>query len=424
MRRRRLASFVVAILLAAAAARGQDEPVPPDASELVDALLSGFLGFREISGAELEKEVADIGGVPFRSEVPLDFLDRKQLAGYLRDVFDAEYPREQADGDARTLVAFGLLEPGTDLRALRAKILGENIAGFYDDRPGRKRLYAVSASRSLTPMNQIVLSHELRHALQDQYMDTHSLLDDSIGDYDDRRLALLCLLEGDATFLMERFMLRELSGGGEGGVDLAGGVPLPTPPVEGAPPVVRDQLVLPYTSGAELVRTIWQQGGWAAVRRAWDRPPASTEQVLHPAKYLSNEAPRPVEVGFAPPVARVVKEGVLGEMLARTLLGDEAPPDGAAGWGGDAFRVFDLGGRTLLVWRAVWDTPSQGRAFNQALRGRLSAARGAPTQMSGFEVYGPGPWRFAVGGPGGFTLLVSSDDDTALASALASLRLP
>jgi hypothetical protein len=415
---------VLASTLAASLGYGQDEPSPPDASELVDALLTGFLGFQEVSGEELEKEVADLGEVPFRSPVPLDFLDRGQLARYLTEVLDAEYPRAQADADARTLVAFGLLEPGTDLRALRARILEQNIAGFYDDRPGRKKLYAVSASRTLTPMNQIVLSHELRHALQDQYMDTHSLLDDSIGDYDDRRLALLCLLEGDATFLMERFMLARLPGAGEGASDLAGGVPLPTPPVEGAPPVVRDQLVLPYTSGAELVRTIWQQGGWAAVRRAWDRPPASTEQVLHPSKYVSDEAPRSVEVGYAPTGAPVVKAGVLGEMLARTLLGDDGTEDGASGWGGDAFRVFDLGGRTLLVWRAVWDTPSDGRAFAQRLRSHLGAIHGEPKPVSGFDVYGRGPWRFAVGGPGGFTLVVSSDDEKALASALAALRLP
>jgi hypothetical protein len=422
VRRSALAALVAAGLIAAGAALGQEQEPAPDASELVDALLSSFLGFREITGEELEKEVAEIGEVPFRTAVPLDYLDRPQLARYLTEVFDAEYPPAQAGADARTLIAFGLLEPGTDLRRLRAKILEENIAGFYDDRPGRKRLYAVSPNHTLTPANQIVLSHELRHALQDQYMDTHSLLDDSIGDYDDRRLAVLCLLEGDATFLMERFMMNRIPGAEEA-MEMGGGMPMATPPVAGAPPVVRDQLVLPYTAGSELVRAIWQQGGWAAVRQAWDHPPASTEQVLHPGKYLSGEAPRAVEVGFAPPGGRIVKEGVLGEVLARTLLGDAAPQE-ALGWGGDAFRVFDVGGRTLLVWRAVWDTPADGRAFAQALRAGLASRHGEPVRTRGFDVFGGGPWRFALGGPGGFTLLVSSDDQTALTSALAALQLP
>jgi hypothetical protein len=49
---------------------------------------------------------------------------------------------------------------------------------------------------------------------------------------------------------------------------------------------------------------------------------------------------------------------------------------------------------------------------------------GEARQVSGFDVFGRGPWRFAMGGPGGFTLLVSSDDETALTSAIAALRLP
>ena len=45
------------------------------------------------------------------------------------------------------LIALDLLPAGTDLRAVRARVLEENIAGFYDERPGKKRLYAVSEDR-------------------------------------------------------------------------------------------------------------------------------------------------------------------------------------------------------------------------------------------------------------------------------------
>jgi hypothetical protein len=86
------------------------------------------------------------------------------------------------------------LSPQTDLRDLRARVLEENIAGFYDERPGKKRLYAVSDDRRLSPSNQLILSHELRHALQDQYVDLHAQLPDAVGDFDDRRLAWLSLL--------------------------------------------------------------------------------------------------------------------------------------------------------------------------------------------------------------------------------------
>jgi hypothetical protein len=252
-------------------------------------------------------------------------------------------------------------------------------------------------------------------------MDTHAVLSDSIGDFDDRRLALLALLEGDATLLMERYLMRRIPGGEELGEDL-GGLSMPTPPVEGAPPVLRDQLVLPYTAGLDFARSLWQRGGWGAIRSAWERPPKSTEQVLHPTKYVSDEVPRSVVLTYAPPRGRVVSEGVLGEILVRTLLGDEASPEAAAGWGGDAFRVWDLSGKTLLVWRVMWDTTADGSEFARAFRERLTASQGVGVRRGRFEVFGKGGWRFAIAEGSAETLLASSDDDQALQSALAGLE--
>ncbi|HKC13101.1 MAG TPA: hypothetical protein VKI41_13800, partial [Vicinamibacteria bacterium] len=234
---------VLALLLFVAPARAQ-EPPPSDPNDVVNTLLGGLLGFRDLTGPELQKEVAEVGGVPFRSDVPVDFMTRPELARYLKTVFDAEYPEARARVDQRILVGLDLLPADIDLRGVRARILEENIAGFYDERPGKKRLYAISADRRFTPANQLILSHELRHALQDQYVDVHHALPDSVGDYDDRRLAWLSMLEGDATWVMERFLLRRLPGGEEA-EEALGSFTLPTPSVPGAPPVVRDQLVLP-----------------------------------------------------------------------------------------------------------------------------------------------------------------------------------
>src|SRR6185436_4886418 len=118
-------------------------------------------------------------------------------------------------------------------------ILEDNIVGFYDERPGKKRLYAVSEQRRLTPTNQLILSHELRHALQDQYANLHDMLPDSVGDFDDRRIAFLSVLEGDATLVMERFMVRRLTGGANDGDKEEDTAPLsmPPPPMPDVPPV-------------------------------------------------------------------------------------------------------------------------------------------------------------------------------------------
>ena len=415
----RVVAFLALTTMSAARPGGGQDPAPDAAADLVNALLSGLLGIGDVSGPELQREVAEAGGIAFRADVPVDFMSRPELSRYLREVLDAEYPEAKALVDQRTLVAFDLLPPETDLRALRARVLEDNIAGFYDERPGRKRLYAVSGDRRLSPVNQLILSHELRHALQDQYVELHGRLPDAVGDFDDRRLAWLSLLEGDATLVMERFLLRRLPGG-DGATELSG-LSLPaTPDVPGAPPVVRDQLVLPYLRGLDFARALWQRGGADAIRSAWTRPPESTEQVLHPEKYFAWESPRPVDVSHVPPGGRLLNEGVLGELFAGTLLGPGAER-AAEGWGGDAFRLWDVGGRSLLVWRSVWDGPDDAREFEEALHRRFSALHGAPEWRQGHAVYAAGAWRRAIGRRAGGVQLVASDDGALLGEALRAL---
>jgi hypothetical protein len=419
---RRAGAFVLAALILASEAAGQTPPPSGDKSpvadvtDLVNSLLGGLLGGAEVTGEQLQEEAAEAGGLPFRGKVDVAFLKREELASYLRELFDSEYPPEVARRDERLLQAFDLLAPGTDLRALRARVLEENVAGFYDERPGKRRLYAVSEDQSFSAMNQIVLVHELRHAQQDQYQSLDGFLDDEVSDFDDRRVAWTSLLEGDATLVMERFVRLRLGSLGVAADGAAPGDPaasLASPAlfdVPGAPPVVRDQLVQPYLAGLEFARALWSRGGGGALREAWASPPQSTEQVLHPAKYFSREAPRVVAPAIGTPRGgRLISEGVLGEMLLRTLV-ESAGEAAAEGWGGDGWRLWDVGGRTAMAWRSEWDSSGDAGEFHAALRARF-AVRGAPSTRFGWEVFPPGPrGRFAVRREGVAVDLVSSDD--------------
>lgn len=414
------APLLLAVLLAGPGS-AQEAP-PADPIDLINSLLAGLLGFRELTGPELQREVAEAGGVPFRREVGLEFLSRAELARYLKEVLDSEYPESRARAEERTLVALDLLPAGTDLRALRSQMLEQNVVGFYDERPGRKRLYAVSENRSLTPANQLILSHELRHALQDQYVDVHTTVPATVGEFDDRRLAFLSLLEGDATLVMERFLLRRLPEGTDSGLELPAAA-LAGPALPEAPAVVSDQLVKPYLVGLDFARAVWKRGGWEAVRAAWSRPPESTEQVLHPEKYFAREAPRPVDEPDAPRSGRLLNEGVLGELLTRTLV-EEPSGEAASGWGGDRFRVFDMAGRTLLLWGTSWDSVRDADEFSAALRARLARTHSAAPARAGHSIYQRGGFSLALRQVRGSVLIVSSDEPRAFDEALAALGPP
>jgi hypothetical protein len=296
-------------------------------------------------------------------------------------------------------------------------VLEDNVAGFYDERPGKRKLYAVSEDRTFSPMNQVVLAHELRHALQDQYQTLDGFLGDDVSDFDDRRLAWTSLLEGDATLVMERFVKLRLGALGAPAEPEGDAAALGAPglfDVPGAPPVVRDQLVEPYLAGLEFARALWKRGGPAAMKDAWKEPPESTEQVLHPEKYFAGERPRRVRPSLAAPSgSRLVSEGVLGELLLRTLVEPGGGP-ATEGWAGDGWRLWDVRGRTALAWRSEWDTARDAAEFHAALRARL-ARRGPPDWRAGWEVFpASGGFRMAARHSGDWAELVSADDDALL----------
>jgi hypothetical protein len=425
--------LVLLLALGLSSPSGAQAPPPTGAertggelADLVNALLGGLMGGSEVTGERLQAEVAEAGGIPFRRDVPVAFLGRDQLAAYLRELIDDEYPVGQARADERLLTAFDLLAPGTDLRGLRARLLEENVAGFYDERPDKRRLYAVSEDRSFTPMNQIVLAHELRHALQDQYRDLHAFLGDDVTDFDDRRLAWMSLLEGDATLVMERFVRQRLglAGGDAGEAPAMDAATLGAPglfDLPDAPPVIRDHLIQPYLAGLGLARAVWARGGAEAMREAWARPPESTEQVLHPDRFFAREPPRRVVAAIAgPPGARLLSEGSFGELLLRSLV--EPPAEAAAeGWGGDGWRLYDTAGRSFLSWRSEWDTPAEAREFAFALAARFSRRTTREPSRDGFELFrGRAGWLFAVRSEGDVLELLSSDDPLAVVRALAA----
>ncbi|MFQ5792782.1 MAG: hypothetical protein ACE5JI_20120, partial [Acidobacteriota bacterium] len=352
----------------------------PSEEEIAQAfdLLAELFGVAELTPYELKRKVEDIGLLRFRRDVPIEFMTRERLARYIRELFEEEYPRDVAEREERMLRALGFLDPGDNLRRIRERVLNESIAGFYDERPRVRRLFAILSGRpssKLGLMNQLVLAHELRHALQDQHVDLRRLLGEG-SDFDDRRLATLALLEGDATLLMEKYMGNEQGSAAGSLGDLFGGAGdgraiaemFAGPELRGAPPVVREQLLVPYLEGRQLAAQIFQRGGFALLNRKLADPPRSMEQVLHPEKYLGRrDEPVRVRLGEVSG-GRAESEGRVGEFFIRVLLeallsGNQAR-QAAAGWGGDSYAVWKTSnGSYRLLWRTVWDSDHDAGEF-------------------------------------------------------------
>jgi hypothetical protein len=336
------------------------------------AALLGLWFVTEDDGSEAPPAAAPVAEIAARVEAlrdlrferlprPVEVTGEQARRDGLEDL-DREYPPERLAADEQIYTLLGLIEEHADLRELSGSLFGEGVAGYYDPRDGRLRVVE-GAGTGNRVLEEMVLAHELTHALEDQRfgLDTEPATDD-------RTLARAALHEGTATALMyayvqERFSAEETLGGLLASVFQDSG---------DLPPFLQAQVLFPYIGGERFVSELLRRAGgrWALVDTAYElRPPASTEQILHPAAYFDADEPKPVRLRAGAVLGRGwtrAHAGTWGELQTRELLG--AASEAAAGWGGDRYELWRSGDRAALIMRWRWDTPRDEAEFADRVR--------------------------------------------------------
>jgi hypothetical protein len=244
-------------------------------------------GTPEQQVAAIAEEVEGIRELTFTEPVEPTFLSSEEATARVRELFLQDYGRAVADAEERVLTALGAIPRGTDLRDLRARALGQQVAGFYD--PRTRELVIRQAGAELGAIDRITLSHELDHALTDQALDL-PVPDEIVPGREDRDLAALAVVEGDATLVMQRY---------SASLSLQEQLELLDPSViaqaetglADVPPYLEQELLFPYEEGLRFVCRLYTEGGWEAVNAAYADPPESTAQVLFPERYAADEQP-------------------------------------------------------------------------------------------------------------------------------------
>lgn len=311
----------------------------------------------EDSVRDIKKKLAHFGGLPFKSDVPVKYFDRKFLKSYIEKIFEEDYPDDLAAKESLFLQVMGFSDDPIDLKSIRKQILISNIGGLYNEKT--KELFALEEYREIDMINSLVIVHELRHAIQDQHFDISALLG-KMSDYDDRKLAVLSALEGDATIVMIQYsgfdpeiLADQMSPDSVLSMAQAGNTAL----LNQAPDIVKYQLLMPYINGLKFVSHILKKKKIGFMNRILHSPPESSEQILHPEKYLKKELPVAVSVSFRPQGYELYHDGVIGEYYINILMKSEYNyRDVAAGWGGDRFEVFKNGDKYFLIWESEWDS--------------------------------------------------------------------
>jgi hypothetical protein len=372
--------------------------------------------------AQIEQETIKVRGLQPTGTVPSQIINHDQLHANLQKQLETSYSQAEADQDTLELWLFRLVDDRSlDLYQLQLDLLTEQVIGYYDT--DAKELFVISDEAGLPPLAQYTMSHEYTHALQDQNYDLNKLTPEDSHDAD-RNEAATSLIEGDAVLSSTYWALQYMSKSDLGEI-VNGSGELSSSVLDSAPQYIQKSLLFPYDQGLNFVTSLYGQGQFDAVDAAFADPPTSTEQILHPEKYLAanRDNPQPVTLpdltgalgaGWAQQDTDTLGEFDLNELLVENGADSGDADKAAAGWGGASYALYTHDTDGLVIMDSVWDTQPDADEFAAAMRATL------PKDTVADNVWSVDGRFIAVSEQGGHVVYIAGTDQAAVQAALAA----
>jgi hypothetical protein len=239
--------------------------------------------------------------------------------------------------------------------------------------------------------------HELTHIMQETYsLPTRTTFDGT--------KALTSLKEGDATLMADTFK-------NDGVVPPRAEVNVPS--TSGLPESINKLNRFVYRYGVEFVKALYVQGGWTAVDDAYANPPTTTEQIMHPEKYLAQEDAKTVEAPSINADWTLKKTDSFGEYFILVMLDNWLSENdaelAAEGWGGDVIKYYEKDDDFLFTWNIVWDSEDDAYEFYSNFNDMLYEASAEKHNCSYWSAHGR---YISIQRNENSTLIISSADET------------
>jgi hypothetical protein len=321
---------------------------------------------------EVLQQMSEITGLQPRAPLKKSLRSREEIRAHVvRELNDDKDFADRYAG-ARSAEAFGLLPKGFDLDSFMVDLLTEQIAGLYD--PKAHEFYVAD----WIPIDdqRMVMAHELTHALEDQHYQIEGWAK-AARPNDDGELAREAVLEGSAMAAMVDYLLqasgRSLQDLPDINPAMLIGDMADTPMLKKAPPFLKDSLIFPYLDGLTFSAAVLKSTGWQGLSQLFQKPPASTQQILHPDLYRSSRVPQPISV---PSLEKTLgsgwiklEENVMGEFgwkeVLKQFLDETRARSLSAAWDGDRYAVYEnkQNKRLILITRERLANQEQAERF-------------------------------------------------------------
>ena len=304
-------------------------------------------------------------GLKFKKPPKIESRSKAQVREFVTRQVTDPFAARQMTGMSAAYKRLGMIPDSLDLQKFLVDLLEEQIVGYYD--PKTKVLYVVSDAPK--EALGITITHELVHSLQDQYISLDST--QKIEGQNDRQSAAQAIFEGQAVYEQVSAMLggnnvaMNLPGGWDRVRDMIRDNQSSMPIFARAPTVIQETLIFPYLSGAEFVRNYKDRNPGKSI---YEDMPISTEQILHPAAFFGK---RDTPATITMPALRGATskyENTIGEFETRLFLFEHLRDQnnavqGAAGWDGDRYILFNTPQGEGIAWVTVWDSQADASEF-------------------------------------------------------------
>ncbi|MFN2397546.1 MAG: hypothetical protein ABR543_02715 [Gemmatimonadaceae bacterium] len=332
--------------------------------------------------AEATPKIEKATGLKFKRPPVVEVRSRSEVRSFLERTFREQMTEQEAEGQQSAYRLLGVLPDTLDLEKFILDLLTEQVVGYYD--PSTKVLYIVREAPA--EQTNLIVAHELVHALQDQYTNLDSIF--SIKDDNDRVTAARSVVEGQAMLAslpalgIDGDVAARLPGGWDRVRQMIRENQSSMPVFASAPLIIQETQLFPYLSGAEFVRRFGERRPGAVPYGT--ATPVSTEQVIHTNAYFGTARDEPSRVTLPEPRgATRVYDNNLGEFETRVVLFESLRDQNesvraAAGWSGDRYMVVKTRHGEGLIWASVWDTQVDAAEFYGAMSDVIAKRFGSP----------------------------------------------
>ena len=409
-------------------------PPLPDAGQAQASSIAAAVAQLQEMQDRVHREIATLRQIENPPDIETTFRTREEICEIARSYYRWPVIRDQIFKAEELYKALGLIEANASLEDILLGIQLQQASALFDEQSGN--VYLLSDATNITARFEVAYAAAHLSGLQQELFDIRALRASARNGTSDEFRAVSALDGGDRSTVLNGYVERVIA------LDAAAMEeyqrPIPGNKLLTAPQIVQKTALFSAVEGRQFVEALFARDGvWDTVDSAYENPPETTEQVIHPEKYFALEPAHNVRLpnisGRMGAGWSLIAIDTMGEFMVRSYLeeylSDEEAEEAASGWGGDQYILMsnpDHG--RLLLWEIRFDTGSDADQFLETFRVFMRVAtqgtdtRQEPQPTGNLWVTNGGKAVF-LGETSPAMLLVIGDEEDAVLEALAQLAI-